>query len=279
VTLPVDAVVPVHAKDLPLLPWCVEGIRQNLPVARVLVVAGHTCREAAQRVGAVFVDEDTVVPGLTARSYDAGWGWYFQQILKLAIADRIESDYYVVVDADAVFLRPVDLFNAAGRPLYATGIEYHAPYFGVFRELLGFEAHREHSFIAHHMVFNRRLVQEMRARFSPEKPWYANVVRYRLPRAPWDCKQQFSEYETYGHYLKAVHPEELHVRPLRWTNVPLAPSPELLRRLRRRFDFCAFHEHMAAAKGSLCARARTRLKFEARLLTGRADYGRLTTRG
>ena len=49
--------------------------------------------------------ETDVVPEL--RYYGHVGGWYKQQLIKLAIADRIASDFYLTFDADVVATRPV----------------------------------------------------------------------------------------------------------------------------------------------------------------------------
>lgn len=50
----------------------------------------------------------------------AASGWRVQQTLKLMIADRITTDWYLVLDAKTVFTKPtaiIDLFTDGGRPL------------------------------------------------------------------------------------------------------------------------------------------------------------------
>ena len=238
----VDAVVPYHPKDRDLLPWCLNGIRNNLDeVRKVSVICNKECRYDAERAGGIFIDEN-FVDNLTVNSYShPRWPWYFQQILKLAAADIVETDCYLVVDSDTVFLKPVSFFNEAGKPLYAPATEYHNAYFDVFWQLLGFHANREYSFTAHHMVYNRNIVKEMRGRFRNEKPWWKNIVRYIEPRPPWNSLSQVNEQETYGHYIKAVHPEEVNIRPLQWRNVNVLPNQQMLRYLAKRYDFASFH--------------------------------------
>jgi hypothetical protein len=58
--------------------------------------------------------EDNLCPTLKGRS-----GWYKQQILKLAAAKLVSSDYYLVLDADIILKRPAklqDLFPT-GKPI------------------------------------------------------------------------------------------------------------------------------------------------------------------
>jgi len=241
----IDAVITYHPKDRELLGWSVAGIREHLDVARILVVCRRACRPDVERVGATFLDEDSIVEGLTFQSFSGKrWGWYFQQILKLGMADNVETQYYLCVDADTVFFRKVEFFNEAGKPLYSTSGEHHKPYFDVFEEVLGFRANRQYSFTVHHMVFNRDIVREMRERFGPLKPWYMNIVRYVEPQAPWFSDAQFNEQEVYGHYCKALYPEEINRRWLWGQNRSDLPSKALIGLLAQVDDFGSFHAHL-----------------------------------
>jgi len=239
----VDTIVPYHKKDRALLNYCIRGIRQNLDDAgRILVVCSQACKEDVERAGEIFVDEDLVVAGLNSQSYSHWrWLWYWQQILKLSAADIVATPYYLVVDSDVVFLRPVKLFNPEGKPFYATATEYHQPYFDVFWQLLGIKPNREYSFTVHHMIYNMHIVKEMRDRFRPEKPWWKNIVRYVEPQPPWNHMSQVNEQETYGHYIKEMHPEEVNIRPLRFENVNVLPNEEMLKKLAEHYHFCSFH--------------------------------------
>lgn len=263
----VDAVVPVHPKDKELLRWCVNGIRRHLNVARILVVGNQQLKQEIERMGVIFVDEDTVIDGLTSSSFsEERWGWYFQQILKLGITDKINTDYYLVVDADTVFLREVKFFNKNGKPLYAISRECNKSYFDAVEQILGFNIEKEYSFIVHHMVFNRRIVEEMRNRFSDLHPWYMNIIRCMRPQGPESTKLLFSEYETYSHYIKVMHLDEFNIRPLRWRHIMVLPTEPLLRRLAKRYDFCSFHECLRRNYNTFLLRSWSRLRTEMSLL-------------
>lgn len=237
-----DVIVLYHPKDKETLHWCVSGIRNYIDAARILGVCNRKYRSDVEHVGAIFIDEESIIEGLTIESYSNWrWYWYFQQILKFGITDKIDTDYYLAVDADVVFLRKVSFFNAEGKPLYTTATEYHKPYFDVFHQLFGFHAHREYSFTVHHMMYNRHIVKEMRDNFQDQKPWYMNIVRYVEPRAPWFCASQFNELEIYGHYIKALHPDEVNIRPLRYKHLSVLPTAELIKQLAWEYDYCGSH--------------------------------------
>lgn len=255
----IDVVVPFHIKDDLTLDVCIQGLTRQAEVARILVVSNLKNRRRIESAGAVFLDEDEIVAGLTSKSFThSRWGWYFQQILKLGMADWVETEYYLVVDADTAFLRPIGFFNQLGKPLYATGTEYHQPYFTAFEQLLNFKANREYSFIAHHMVFSKLIVLEMRKKFYKRLFWYDNIISLM---GSSESSSNYSEYETYGHYLKTVHPEELYLRPLKWSNIAIEPSERVFHRLSKYFDYCSFHAYSREDK-SLKSRINRKFHFE-----------------
>lgn len=239
-----DVVIPYHSKDRPILPWSVKGIRTHLDVGNIFIIAHPSCKQEIEESGATFMDEGAIVPGLSIQSHThPRWGWYFQQILKLGMADHVQTEYYLVVDSDTVFLRPVPFFKN-GKPLYATGTEYHRPYFDVFRRMLGFKAKREYSFVTHHMLMKSALVKEVRSCFREVQPWHLNIMKYVVPQPPWNQISQFSEYETYGHYLKKYYRDEVNIRPLEWRNSALVPDQEVLDELAREYDYVSFQEFL-----------------------------------
>lgn len=262
----VDVVIPFHPKDIDTLPWCIEGIRSNLPASRVLVIGSAASRPLLKKYDVEFVDEDAVIPGLKLSSHSGKrWGWYFQQILKLGIADHVTTDHYLAVDADTVFLRTTPLFSASGKPLYATSesIDHHKPYFEGFERLMGFQAEREYSFVVHHMLFNKQRVIEMREMFTGGPPWYAAIIDRMNQGLP------FSEYETYGHYLKHKYPDDFELRQLRWSDIWILPTRRLIGRLATCYDFCAFHAHFREKPLGRLQRAAIRFKIERRIVRHR----------
>lgn len=242
-----DVVVPFHPKDSDILPWCVRGIAMNVAAARILVVSQRSEKERVESIGATWVDEDSIIDGLRHSSLrHERWGWFFQQLLKYGAFRVVNTKHYLVVDADTIFLRRV-AFLDNNKPLYCTSTEFHQPYFDTFQQLLGFAANREWSFTTHHMLYETRLVEEMLQAFRGEGPWWARVLNLSLLKNP---PGSLNEQETYGHYIKALHPGSFGIRPLSWSNRRGLPSEARLRRLAKKFDFCSFHGYLRAPRWS-----------------------------
>lgn len=239
------AYITFHPKDRKTIRPCITGLHQYCQISDIVVIAPKEAQTIVKKLPVVFIDENKVVNGAHSNSVNhPRWGWYFQQILKLGIAWIEQSSYYLVVDADTVFLNPVSFFNTDGRPYYTQAWEFHEPYFEVFEHLLGFRPLRENSFIAHHMIFRTDYVREMCLAFKPLNPWWKNIAKLVKPQPPWNSNSQFSEYETYGHYIKTCHPEEMIIRQLRWRNSHELPSRRELDRLARDLDFCSFQDYL-----------------------------------
>lgn len=233
--------IPFHTKDLETLPWCLQGVQEHLhDVSRILVVCARKHRELVNKLGAVFVNEDHVVEGVTAAySHWPRWGWYFQQVLKLGMAGLVATPYYFVVDADTIFLKDVALFEQNGKPLYAPDYSNYQDYFHIPEQVLGFKADWAYAFTVHHMVFSKAIVQEMLSSFTLQ-PWYRMILRCVGPAA----KHGFNEQEVYGHYLHKYHPDEVNLRSLKMGNFADKPTASILESMAKNYDYVSLHKYM-----------------------------------
>lgn len=239
-----DIVIPLHSKDLPVIPWCIEGIKNFIPHNTLYVISDLKNKKAVEVMGGTFLDENTIVPGLTRTTYRGKrWGWYFQQFIKYGMCEHVQTDYYLVIDSDTVFLRNVTFFNEHNKPLYNPTTEHTPDYFDKFFQLFGVQADYEYSFIAHHMVFSKQIMREMLEELSTEMRWYENIMQGIDPSNETQSQSLFADYETYGHYLKLRHPEEVNLRKLTLGNASLKPCKNLLIYFSQQYDYCCFHHY------------------------------------
>ena len=249
-TEPVDVVIPVVAKDLPVLPLCVEGIRNclNHPVGTINVVASPEAAitDFCRRQGLTFVDERTVLgygpadigyrPGGTDRS-----GWIFQQLLKLS-GTVGNHEHYLVIDADHILLRPHTFLTACGRTVFYGSRESHAPYYAAVTRLTGSTQVGRLSYVSHKMLFSRTRLDTLKEQIEVRlgERWDRAI----LGSLPPDEPSGFSEYELYGLTYPA---DRKFVRP--WRNKSLrynelADYDTLRRRWGRRYRAVTFPEWM-----------------------------------
>ena len=105
----------------------------------------------------------------------------------------------------------------------------------------------------------RELTARIESRTGEAWPWAI------LKRLCGDGTNLFSEYETYGHYLRLRHPEKCVVRELPWTRdgrrlSGFPPSPAQLEGLAERFAFASF-ESNRSLKGWCVHRLRRLLNW------------------
>src|SRR5690606_22598788 len=130
----------------------------------------------------VFINENHVLP-VTKRDmhYRSNkWelsGWLFQQLLKLSGDTLCTSKYFLVLDADTVFIRP-HVFRAGNKTVFYCRDWSQPEYFRTYRRLLGKKPAKP-SFVTHYMLFERAklalLKRTIEARHRTS--WYRAIMR------------------------------------------------------------------------------------------------------
>jgi len=255
---PLDIVTACRARDLPVLAIAARKLPETVPFRALHVIApDRDCRAIESRLGGIarVIPENGFIPGMTLEQLRAlnlpGFpkcaGWYFQQFLKLQFAFVEQGDdYYLIWDADTVPLRPMRFFDEQGRMLLTRASEYHPPYFETYRRLFGGEPNRECSFIAQHMLIQKSVAREMMREIEHRLPGQRNWPWKILEALPRAGRNLFSEYETYGHFIKNRHSERIRLITRVWqremthaTGRPV-PTPAELVKLGQQFDYVAF---------------------------------------
>ena len=168
----IDVVIPCIEKDHLILNKCIDGIRTHCQQVRRVIVVSPTrltnkaewVSEAAYPFDKFDVASEFFKGDLTAtKAYmeapNSRIGWYYQQLLKLYVHLVIPNltPNVLVLDADTIFLNPVDFISNDNLALYNVGKEYHRPYFEHASRLIpGFKrTFPKLSGICHHMLLQR----------------------------------------------------------------------------------------------------------------------------
>jgi hypothetical protein len=254
---PIDAVIVAHPKDKDILDYCINGIKENCRnIRRVIVVSSKQLTNQAEW----FDEKDfpfsirdiaqTIAEanGTTAQDFfnyhNRGPGWYLQQLLKLYAPFVIPgiSSNVLVVDADVVFINPVEFLNELNGGLFCTSqINPKARYFEHAQRLVpGYKrVHPEVYSVCHHMLFQRPILKHLFhavQKHHKTKFWkaFCSCVTYHR-------KQGASEYEIYFSYAFS-HTDQVALRPLKWIN---AGDLNLIDRFRNEgYHFVAFHSYL-----------------------------------
>lgn len=220
--IPIDVIIPTCSKDIKKLKFVINAIKENVkhPINNIFVVSPKNEIIEGEKEY-TFVDENTVLPftckdiNYKPDNVDRS-GWIFQQLLKLS-ADKISScEQILIVDSDTIFSIP-QIFVDSDKMTLNCSDEYHQPYFTSYQKLTGFDKRFELSFVAHHMLFNRTYLKELKSFIEghTNKIWYDAILDNLDPNEG----SSFSEYELYGNYMYLMHRDLIKLRY--WYNLSL----------------------------------------------------------
>lgn len=215
---PIDVVIPCAPKDAKTLSLCIDGIRQyGKNIRRVIVVSSKKLTEKAEWINEsvypfskkslakeIFYGDRKAAKKFLNRRHSR-IGWIFQQFLKLyapLVIPGISSNV-LILDADVIFVNPVEFINEQGGPLLNTAVEYHPPYFWHMAKVLPglHRVHQEHSGVAHHMLFQRPVLEDFFALIEKQHklPAWKALCRCIDPKNAGDSA--LSEYEMYFNFI------------------------------------------------------------------------------
>ena len=253
------------ARDLPVYRLTYASLKEHLPGCEIHVITRKEDFELFRRScgrDLYLLDEAQMIPGMTLDDlrqmplpfFPKGAGWYFQQFLKYAFVDFSNNDeHFLIWDADTLLLKPIEFFNPEGLPIYTKADEHHRPYFETYHALFGEEAERDFSFISQHQIIHKATLRQMLNEIQQRNPSAQSWAWAIMKNLRGSGSNLFSEYETYGHYLKSKKPERLVARELPWTrNGGLVaghpPSRSGLHQLSTQYAFAAFEANQTTAR-------------------------------
>jgi hypothetical protein len=261
----IDVVVPVHIKDLSLLTFVLEGLRNNSmnPIGKVFVVGCDEVRKKLVNTNVVFVHENSL--GLPAKS-ELGYitntghdrnGWLFQQLIKLHADEISESNFILIIDADTIFVRPMVFVNPLGQTLLLYSDEYHKPYGESMKKLLPNRKRFEKSFVSHQIVIPRKVFEELRSEIVlnklGSKERNSNFVDCLLAVVDKNEGASISEYELLGNFYYSIYFK--NIRLAHWANksviVKSNTQSEFIKSVQMslvglkysRYKSCSFHSY------------------------------------
>ncbi len=246
----IDVVIPTINKDFALLEIFISSIKNNIlnPIHNIYIIS-ETNRELSafcKNHNLIFVDENTILGyGKTSINYVTDGknrnGWLFQQLLKLGADKLVSTDSYAVIDSDTILLNNHN-FLQGGKYVFFESNEWHQKYFDTMRKLLGFRAKSKLSFVAHMMIFDRAILNEMKSAIESihHKKWDQAIISL----IDQTELSYFSEYETYGNYVLKYHADKIITKPFynkSLTTKDIEPLNELKEIYSEKFNSVSFH--------------------------------------
>ena len=223
----IDVVYVTKIEHLYSLNLSIQNIISKFDVSKIYIVtskANFVFFKFDFNIPVILLDEDDILPIKFSEIKKLGLpyfpkraGWYFQQLLKLGVSYINNlSENYVVLDADTIFLKKIDFISSEGKFVFLKSSEYHNDYFVNYFNLLNELPNREFSFISQYMVFNKIIVKELIDKIDSNivngDNWCLKIMSNLLGNGP----SLFSEYETYGHYIKNHYASSCEFVSLPW---------------------------------------------------------------
>ena len=188
-----DAILPLAARDLDraqILFRSLERFFKSLGTLWVVVPDAERERVPVP-FGEVVVDSE-VVPEVRAVS-PAPHGWHLQQLVKLAIAERVASPFYLTLDADVICVRPTryDDLVRDGRALAQVTPPHHPEWNDDAERVLGLPR-SERQYGVTPALLSRGGVLELQRHLGAD--WRGRLLR----ELPW------TEYALYHTFLEGI---------------------------------------------------------------------------
>lgn len=234
-TEPIDVVIPCCPKDVETLDLCIDKIKEyGANLRRVIVVSkGRLTNKAEwfseekfpfskEMLALEIFRGDRLAAEEFLGSSQTRIGWIYQQFLKLYAPFVIEglSSNVLILDADAIFIRPVTFLSEKGEPLFSFSKEITQEYLDHASRLLPDfkKVHAGKSGVAHHMLFQRPILEdlfEMIQKHHGVEAWRAIARCISLNDV---YNSSMSEYEIYFNFA-FLRTNQAILRPLKCMNV------------------------------------------------------------
>ena len=207
---PIDVIIPIIAKDLLVLPLCIEGIKKNVlnKINAIYLVGPSDDRiiSFAKKNDLIYVEEDTVlgfgvkdIKYITNKGENRS-GWLFQQLIKLS-GNIGQCQNFVTIDSDHILINPHVFLTKDDTFIFYQSEEFHWTYIKVIYQLIGVFAITPLSYVSHKMIFNKEILVQLKNIIEQRsgKKWTDTIIS-SLNR---DDSSPFSEFELYANFVSS----------------------------------------------------------------------------
>jgi len=212
---PIDIYIPATLKDIDVLKDVLKNALLYIkhPINKIYLVCKPSAEfsELCAEYGATMVDERAVLNYSKAHinyiyNDEDRSGWLYQQLLKLNAGTIVETENFLVLDADTIFIKP-KVFLYKNKTIFDVSEERHEPYHRVYEKILKRKSVSELSFISHYMLFNKSLLRQLKSEIEiiHGKPWDKVILEF----TDYSSISGFSEYELYGNFVSEKYPSKI----------------------------------------------------------------------
>lgn len=248
----IDIVIPTISKDFSLLNNVISSLKKVEQMINKIFIISQENEEIiafCKKNNLVFIEEKSLLGyGKDKINYRVGGvdrsGWIFQQLLKLSGEKITEKENYLVLDSDTVLTAPNSFIND-NRFVFYQNKEWHQPYFESFKKIFGYHTKNKLSFTSHMMIFNKKLLREMKKEMEIRwnKSW-DQVYLMTIDNQEASC---VSDYDTYANWVLYHYPQLVKEQPFYNTSLSrtkLAPLEVLEKNYGKKYKSVSFHSYI-----------------------------------
>lgn len=208
---PFETVIPCAPIDVNKLPYVVDALFRHTETSAACIITPDPSQVPPlnnSKPVAIYADRDVL--DFDRALFKHRPNWVFQQFLKL-FQNVTLTDWYLVIDADLIFVADVSLFSA-GKPIFLLGLDqYHEPYFCFNQRMFGFGKTYPYSFLSECTLYNKNIIRNMLQYGA-----YSSIPHF-LTRATEmiDGGCYPAESEIYGSYVYLTEPDLYTFRHIR----------------------------------------------------------------
>lgn len=168
-----EIVIPAASKDFNKLPYLLSSLHYLSPKFKKVSIVCDNLDLLEEQIKDVDVDFDVVayhekevldLDPLAAKLFRRPQ-WIYQQFLKL-FQNITSTDYYLIIDSDLIFNKPLRLLSDGNRPKFFLGNDqHHVPYFKYSQDMFGFGREYPYSFISEIMLMKKSINHALLADF------------------------------------------------------------------------------------------------------------------
>lgn len=188
-----DLIIPCAAKDYHKLELCIKKAEEYLypKPCNIYIVAPDKIKIPQKNIH--YISDGAAIPiDIEDIKYHRK-NWIYQQLIKLG-QKFTENDYYLCLDSDVFFNRPIDLFQD-GKPChFLTNIQQrHQPYFNFMKKVFNLDPQIGQTFICDFMLMHKNISEAIIKNIKS----FSKLINGVLSE---NCL--LSEYELYGNYVQ-----------------------------------------------------------------------------
>lgn len=189
-----DIVIPAIEKDFIKLPFLLESIFANLDFNKIYIVTPQKNNFITDSK-IVYLQDNEVLPNINKNEISYRPGWTYQQLIKL-FQNVTDCDYYLTIDSDVVFLKPVHFFEN-NKPIWYFGWpQNNLPYFLFMEKILKLPKTLSHTGIGDIGLFNKKITKSLLEYCTCETPYdFFNGIKNKM-----SLFFHLSEYEVYSNF-------------------------------------------------------------------------------